>query len=177
MFDKIGRDSGFDSIGDFDMARPLSRMLDRLDSGDQLPKVVLYNNNPRDNELFTTMTGNFQDGTVPGKLQHGPPWWFLDQKDGIEEHLKSISNMGILSEFIGMTTDSRSFLSFARHDYYRRILCNVLGEDLEKGLIPNDPELAGGMVEKICYDNPRNFFGYEVNRELENAYKNSLNGK
>lgn len=177
MFDKIGRDSGFDSIGDFDMARPLSRMLDRLDSSDQLPKIVLYNNNPRDTELFTTMTGNFQDGTVPGKLQHGPPWWFLDQKDGIEEHLKSISNMGILSEFIGMTTDSRSFLSFARHDYYRRILCNVLGEDLEKGLIPDDPELAGGMVEKICYDNPRNFFGYEVNRELENAYKNSLNGK
>jgi len=106
------------------------------------------------------MTGNFQDGTIPGKIQHGPPWWFLDQKDGIEKHIESLSNMGILSEFIGMTTDSRSFLSYSRHDYFRRVLCNIIGNDLEKGLIPDDEELISGLVEKICYHNADRFFRF-----------------
>ena len=163
MMDKLGRDAGFDSIGDFDIARPLARLLDHLDSENKLPKTVLYNNNPSDNELFTTMLGNFQDGTVPGKLQHGSPWWFLDQKDGIEAHATSLSKMGILSEFIGMTTDSRSFLSFPRHEYYRRVLCNIFGEDVEKGLIPDDIEITGKIVKDICYRNAKNYFNYDVN--------------
>lgn len=157
----LGPDTGFDSIGDFEMARPLSRLLDRLDAVDKLPRVVLYNNNPRDNELFATMIGNFQDGTITGKLQHGPPWWFMDQKDGIERQVESLSNMGVLSEFIGMTTDSRSFLSYSRHDYFRRVICNILGDDMEKGLIPSDMELIGGIVEKICYQNAADFFRFD----------------
>ncbi len=108
------------------------------------------------------MIGNFQDGSVAGKLQHGPPWWFLDQKDGIEGHIVSLSNMGILSELIGMTTDSRSFLSFPRHEYYRRVLSNVLGEDMEKGIIPDDLEFVGAMVKDISFSNARNYFGFEI---------------
>ena len=142
------------------MTRPLSRLLDRLDAEDNLPRVSLYNNNPRDNELFATMIGNFQDGTIPGKLQHGPPWWFMDQKDGIEQQVEALSNMGVLSEFIGMTTDSRSFLSYSRHDYFRRVICNMLGDDMEKGLIPSDMDLIGGIVGKICYQNAADFFRY-----------------
>lgn len=161
MREKLGPDTGFDSIGDFEMARPLARLLDRLDQENKLPRVILYNNNPRDFELFATMAGNFQDGIIPGKVQHGPPWWFLDQKDGIEEHIQSLSNMGIVSEFIGMTTDSRSFLSYSRHNYFRRILCNVLGEDLEKGLIPDDIKMVSAMVEKICYQNAKRMFRFE----------------
>lgn len=160
MMEKLGPDTGFDSIGDFEMARPLSQLLDRLDTDNTLPRVVLYNNNPRDNELFATMAGNFQDGTIPGKLQHGPPWWFLDQKDGIEKQIESLSNMSILSEFIGMTTDSRSFLSYPRHDYFRRVLCNMLGNDMEKGLVPDNPDLIGKIVENICYQNSRDFFRF-----------------
>lgn len=158
----LGRDTGFDSIGDFTIAKPLAKLLNRLDTQNQLPKTVLFNLNPRDNELFATMIGNFQDGSVPGKLQHGPPWWFLDQKHGIEQQIESLSNMGILSEFIGMTTDSRSFLSYPRHEYFRRILCNILGNDIENGLIPDDMELAGGLVIKICYENPKNYFCFEI---------------
>lgn len=161
MMKELGPDTGFDSIGDFEIAKPLSSLLDRLDAEDHLPRVVLYNNNPRDNELFVTMAGNFQDGTIPGKLQHGPPWWFLDQKDGIEKQIDSLSNLGVLSEFIGMTTDSRSFLSYPRHDYFRRVLCNMLGEDIEKGFIPGDMELIGKLVESVCYYNARDFFRYE----------------
>lgn len=156
----LGPDTGFDSIGDFEMARPLSRLLDRLDAENNLPRISLYNNNPRDNELFATMIGNFQDGTIPGKLQHGPPWWFMDQKDGIERQVEALSNMGVLSEFIGMTTDSRSFLSYSRHDYFRRVICNILGEDMEKGLIPYEMDLIGGIVEKISYQNAADFFRY-----------------
>ena len=159
---KLGRDTGFDSIGDFTIAKPLARLLNKLDTENNLPKTILYNSNPRDNELFATMIGNFQDGSVAGKLQHGPPWWFLDQKYGIEEQIESLSNMGILSEFIGMTTDSRSFLSYPRHDYFRRILCNVLGEDVEKGLIPEEEGLVGDLVEKICYHNAKDYFGFEI---------------
>lgn len=162
MMRKLGRDTGFDSIGDFEMARPLAKMLDLLDNEAKLPKTILFNNNPRDNELFATMIGNFQDGSMPGKLQHGPPWWFLDQKEGIEAQFLSLSNMGILSEFIGMTTDSRSFLSYPRHDYFRRILCNMLGNDVEAGLLPNDLELLGELVEKICYTNAKHYFGFEI---------------
>lgn len=162
MMRELGRDTGFDSMGDYDIAQALAGMLDRLDSEDQLPKTVIYNSNPRDNELFSTMIGNFQDGSVAGKLQHGPPWWFLDQKKGIEDHIESLSNMGILSEFIGMTTDSRSFLSYPRHDYYRRTLCNVLGDDIEKGLIPADFDLVGNMVGNISFHNSKNFFGFEI---------------
>lgn len=160
MMKELGPDTGFDSIGDFEMARPLSRLLNRLDAENQLPRIVLYNNNPRDNELFATMIGNFQDGSIPGKLQHGPPWWFMDQKDGIERQIESLSNMGVLSEFIGMTTDSRSFLSYSRHDYFRRVLCNILGMDIKKGLIPDDMKLIGEIVQKICYRNARDFFRY-----------------
>ncbi|HBQ59332.1 MAG TPA: glucuronate isomerase, partial [Balneolaceae bacterium] len=149
-------------IGDFDMAESLSKMLNRLDTEDNLPRVILYNSNPRDNELFSTMIGNFQDGTVAGKLQHGPPWWFLDQKEGIEEHITSLSNMGVLSELIGMTTDSRSFLSFPRHEYYRRVLCNVLGDDIEKGILPNEMDLVGGMVKEISFGNAKRFFGFNI---------------
>ncbi|MEX2603157.1 MAG: glucuronate isomerase [Gracilimonas sp.] len=167
MLKKLGRDTGFDSIGDFEIAQPLSRLLNRLDTEDHLPKTILYNNNPRDNELIATMLGNFQDGSVSGKLQHGPPWWFLDQKDGIEAHVTSLSNMGILSEFIGMTTDSRSFLSFPRHEYYRRVLCNILGDDIEKGIIPDDLEFIGNLVKGISYDNAKQYFGFEITENVE----------
>lgn len=162
MMEKLGRDTGFDSIGDFELALSLSSLLNALDSEDKLPRTILYNNNPRDNELMATMIGNFQDGTVAGKLQHGPPWWFLDQKDGIEKHLESLSNMGVISEFIGMTTDSRSFLSYPRHEYYRRVLCNVLGNDIEKGLIPNDMELTGKMVKDISFANAKSYFRFDI---------------
>ncbi|WP_421775257.1 glucuronate isomerase [Gracilimonas sp.] len=162
MMKQLGRDTGFDSIGDFELALPLSHLLNRLDAQDNLPKVVLYNSNPRDNELMATMIGNFQDGSVAGKLQHGPPWWFLDQKDGIEAHIESLSNMGVLSEFIGMTTDSRSFLSYPRHEYYRRVLCNVLGSDMEKGLLPPDFDLVGNMAKDISFENANTFFDFKA---------------
>ncbi len=160
MMAKLGPDSGYDSMGDAEIALPLSRMLDRLDSENRLPKTVLYNLNPKDNELMGAMIGNFQDGLIPGKLQHGPPWWFLDQKDGIEKQIESLSNMGVLSQFIGMTTDSRSFLSFSRHDYFRRILCNIIGHDLETGIIPNDKKMASELIEKICFKNAKSYFKY-----------------
>jgi glucuronate isomerase len=136
MTKALGPDCGFDSIGDFEIARPLAKFLDRLDRNNQLPKTILYNLNPRDNALIATMTGNFQDGSVAGKMQWGSAWWFLDQKDGMEEQMRTLSNMGLLSRFIGMLTDSRSFLSYPRHEYFRRILCNMLGGDVEAGLIP-----------------------------------------
>ena len=160
MMRKLGPDSGYDSMGDAEVAKPLARLLDRLDCDNTLPKTVLYNLNPRDNELMGTMLGNFQDGVTPGKLQHGPPWWFLDQKDGIEKQIESLSNMGILSQFIGMTTDSRSFLSFSRHEYFRRILCNLIGDDMERGIIPNDHEMASDLIEKICFQNVKSYFNY-----------------
>jgi glucuronate isomerase len=162
MFKALGPDTGFDSIGDFETAKPLAKFLDRLDSQNKLPKTILYNLNPRDNELLATMIGNFQDGTVQGKMQFGSGWWFLDQKDGMEKHINALSNMGLLSRFIGMLTDSRSFLSYPRHEYFRRILCNILGNDAEAGLIPKDLKLLGQMVEDICYNNARNYFGMKV---------------
>jgi len=160
MFKKLGPDSGYDSMDDIEMAAPLSSLLDRLDSTGELPKTIIYNLNPRDNELIGAMIGNFQDGITPGKLQHGPPWWFLDQKDGIEKQIESLSNMGILSQFIGMTTDSRSFLSFSRHDYFRRILCNLIGFDMESGIIPDDFDMVSDLIEKICFKNVKSYFAY-----------------
>jgi glucuronate isomerase len=162
MFKTLGPDTGFDSIGDFEVAKPLAKFLDRLDSQNKLPKTVLYNLNPRDNELLATMLGNFQDGSVPGKMQLGSGWWFLDQKDGMEKHINALSNLGLLSRFVGMLTDSRSFLSYPRHEYFRRILCNILGNDAEAGLIPKDLKLLGQMVEDICFNNAQNYFGMTV---------------
>ncbi len=158
MMKLLGPDTGFDSIGDFSTGHTMSRFLDSLDSTDRLAKTILYNINPRDNELFATMIGNFQDGKTPGKIQYGSGWWFLDQKDGIEKQINVLSNMGLLSRFVGMLTDSRSFMSFPRHEYFRRILCNILGNDVEKGLLPNDLNLLGKMVEDICYYNAKNYF-------------------
>ena len=162
MLRNLGPDTGFDSIGDFEIARPLARFLDRLDGISKLPKTILYNINPRDNAVIATMIGNFQDGSAPGKIQYGPAWWFLDQKDGMAEQMKVLSNMGLLSRFIGMTTDSRSFLSYSRHEYFRRVLCNIFGNDVEAGLLPNDIPLLGQMVEDICYNNAKNYFAMEL---------------
>ncbi len=160
-FRLLGPDTGFDSIADGPLARPLARFLDRLDQQDRLAKTILYNLNPADNEVMATMIGNFQDGQTPGKVQWGSAWWFLDQKDGIQRQLDSLSNQGLLSRFVGMLTDSRSFLSFTRHEYFRRILCNVLGTEIEKGLLPRDFDLLGSMVQDICYRNAVAYFGFE----------------
>lgn len=160
MFRNLGADTGVDSIGDFEIARPLSKFLNRLDDQNKLTKTIIYNLNPADNELIAAMIGNFQDGTIAGKLQYGSAWWFLDQKSGMEKQIDALANMGLLSRFIGMLTDSRSFISYPRHDYFRRILCNILGAEIEKGLIPVDSELVGGMVKDISYYNARNYFSF-----------------
>lgn len=161
MMRTIGPDTGFDSIGDFEIARPLARYLDQLDNEDKLPKTILYNLNPRDNELFATMIGNFNDGSIPGKIQYGSGWWFLDQKDGMEKQINALSNMGLLSRFVGMLTDSRSFLSYSRHEYFRRILCNLIGKDVENGELPSDIKWLGQIIENICYNNAKNYFQFE----------------
>ena len=160
LFNKLGPDTGFDSIGDKPVAEPLSKLLNKLDMEDKLCKTVLYNLNPADNELYATMIGNFQDGSVPGKMQWGSGWWFLDQKDGMEKQIQALSNLGLLSRFVGMLTDSRSFLSYTRHEYFRRTLCNILGNDVENGEIPNDMELLGQMVENISFNNAKNYFNF-----------------
>lgn len=161
LFKQLGPDTGLDSIGDFEVARPLSKFLDKLDMENKLAKTILYNLNPRDNELIATMIGNFQDGSVPGKMQFGSGWWFLDQKDGMEKQMNALSNLGLLSRFVGMLTDSRSFLSYPRHEYFRRTLCNLIGNDVENGEIPNDMELLGQMVENICFNNAKAYFNFE----------------
>ncbi|MDC7222360.1 MAG: glucuronate isomerase [Spirochaetales bacterium] len=161
-FAELGGDCGFDSIDDQNLARPLSAYLNRLDSEDSLPKTILYNLNPRDNEVIATMLGNFQDGSVPGKIQMGSGWWFMDQKDGMERQIEALSQLGLLRRFVGMLTDSRSFLSYTRHEYFRRILCNILGKDMEKGLIPYDFELVGAMVQEISYLNGAEYFGFDL---------------
>ncbi|MBI5475338.1 MAG: glucuronate isomerase [Ignavibacteriales bacterium] len=160
MFRQLGPDTGYDSIGDFSIAQPLARLFGKLADRDALTKTIIYNLNPADNEIFATMIGNFQDGNIPGKIQFGSGWWFLDQKDGIERQLNALSNMGLLSRFVGMLTDSRSFLSYPRHEYFRRILCNILGTEIENGLIPNDINLIGGMVKDICYNNAHSYFNF-----------------
>lgn len=158
LFRQLGPDIGFDSIGDFAQGRSLSRFLASLDETTELPKVVLYNLNPADNYLFATMIGNFQDGSVAGKIQFGSGWWFLDQKEAMEWQINALSNNGLLSRFVGMLTDSRSFLSYCRHEYFRRILCNLIGGDVARGELPADYELVGGMVRNICYTNARDYF-------------------
>ena len=158
----LGADSGFDTIGDFEIARPLVKFLDTLDREDRLAKTILYVMNPRDNEAMAAMIGNFQDAAIPGKIQFGSAWWFNDQKDGMERQINALSNMGLLSRFVGMLTDSRSFLSYPRHEYFRRVLCNLLGNDVESGEMPEDLELIGGMVKDICFHNAANYFGIEA---------------
>jgi len=165
----LGPDTGFDSMGDFEQARPLARFLDRLDQTNQLAKTILYNHNPRDNELFATMIGNFQDGSVPGKLQYGSAWWFLDQLGGMTAQIDALSNMGLLARFVGMITDSRSFLSYSRHEYFRRLLCNLLGEDVERGHLPDDRVLLGRLVENVCFFNARDYFGFTLGRLADGA--------
>ena len=155
-----GPDTGFDSIGDFPQATALSAYLDRLDQDNALPKTVIYNNNPTDNYLFAAMIGNFQDGTIPGKVQFGSAWWFLDQREGMEMQLNALSNLGLLSRFVGMVTDSRSFMSYPRHEYFRRTLCNLLGRDVENGEIPEDDALLGPMIRNICYFNAKQYMAF-----------------
>jgi len=159
---EIGADVGCDSIGDYLQAETLSRFLDRLDTENSLPKTVLYNVNPAHNYVFGTMAGNFADGTTPGKVQFGSGWWFVDQKEGMEWQINALSNLGLLSRFIGMLTDSRSFMSFPRHEYFRRTLCNLLGNDVEGGLVPDDDELVGSMIRNICYANVKAYLGLAV---------------
>ena len=159
----LGPDCGFDSIGDLPVATALAKHLDRLDHAGSLPKTIIYNLNPRDNELVATMLGNFQDGITAGKIQFGSGWWFLDQLDGMKRQIESISQLGLLSQFVGMLTDSRSFLSYTRHEYFRRLLCNILGNDIERGLLPSDFALVGKMVEDISYHNARRYFGFYEN--------------
>jgi glucuronate isomerase len=156
---QLGPDTGFDSIGDFPQAAALAAYLDRLESENALPRMIIYNNNPVDNYVFAAVIGNFQDGEIPGKLQFGSAWWFLDQKEGIEWQLNALSNIGLLSRFVGMVTDSRSFMSYPRHEYFRRVLCNLLGSDVENGEIPDDETLLGPMIRNICYGNARQFLG------------------
>lgn len=166
LLTKLGPDTGFDSMGDFPQAAALSRYLNALDSTDQLPRTIVYNNNPADNYVLGTMIGNFQDGSIPGKVQFGSGWWFLDQKEGMEWQMNALSNLGLLSRFVGMITDSRSFVSYPRHEYFRRTLCNLLGADMAAGLIPNDAKWVGGMVKNICFANARDYFGLELAPEF-----------
>ncbi len=156
---ELGPDMGYDTIGDWNMARDLSRLLDRLEAKEKLAKTILYVLNPRDNEMIAAMIGNYQGGVVPGKIQFGAGWWFNDQKDGIERQINALSSMGLLSRFVGMLTDSRSFLSFSRHAYFKRVLCNLFGNDIEKGELPVDFELIGNTVKDICYLNAVRYFG------------------
>ncbi len=166
LLTNLGPDTGFDSIGDWPQAAALSRYLNALDATDQLPRTIIYNVNPAHNYVFGTMIGNFQDGSIPGKVQFGSGWWFLDQKEGMEWQINALSNLGLLSRFVGMITDSRSFVSYPRHEYFRRTLCNLLGTDMARGEIPNDPKLVGAMVKNICFANARGYFGLELAKEF-----------
>lgn len=159
-FRSIGPDTGFDSIGDYPQAQHLSRYLDRLDADDLLPKTIIYNLNPADNYVMGTMMGNFQDGSYAGKIQLGSGWWFLDQREAMEWQINTLSNLGLLSRFVGMLTDSRSFMSYPRHEYFRRVFCNLLGKDVLSGEIPEDYDLLGNLVQDVCYRNARGFFGF-----------------
>ena len=165
MMRTLGPDTGFDSIGDWPQATAMSRFFDRLDSSNQLAKTILYNLNPADNDVVGTMIGNFQDGSIPGKMQFGSSWWFLDQLDGMEKQINSLSNLGLLSRFVGMLTDSRSFLSYSRHEYFRRLLCNMLGTDVERGMLPNDIDLLGGLVRDVCFRNAKGYFGFDLGNQ------------
>ena len=161
MLQTLGKDTGWDSIGDFTQARSLAKFLDKLDRNNKLAKTILYNLNPADNELFATMTGNFNDGSMAGKIQWGSAWWFLDQKDGMMKQLNTLSNMSLLSRFVGMITDSRSFLSYPRHEYFRRILCDLFGDEIENGELPNDINWTGKVIQDICYYNAEKYFNWK----------------
>ncbi len=171
---ELGADAGFDSMGDWPQAGALGAYLDRLQQDNALPRMILYNVNPNDNYTFATMTGNFHHSGQPGAIQLGSAWWFLDQKEGIEQQLNALSNTGLLSRFVGMITDSRSFMSYPRHEYFRRILCNLVGQDVEGGLIPDYKNLAGAMIENICFHNARTFLKLDL-REAEVNTKRSAN--
>lgn len=160
MFEALGPDTGFDSMGDANYAYTLSRHLDALNSRGKLGKTILYNIHPKDNEMLATMIGNFQDSSCAGKMQLGSGWWFMDQLDGMKRQIEAISNLGLLSRFVGMLTDSRSFLSYSRHEYFRRLLCDILGGEMERGYLPNDFELVGQMVADISYNNAKNYFKF-----------------
>jgi glucuronate isomerase len=160
MLGKIGPDTGFDSIGDWPVASTMARHFDRLESAGKLPKTIIYNLNPRDNEVIATMIGNFQDGITAGKMQFGSGWWFNDQLDGMTRQIEALSQLGVLARFVGMLTDSRSFLSYTRHEYFRRLLCNILGSDMQRGLVPDDIELVGALAADISYRNARDYFGF-----------------
>jgi glucuronate isomerase len=157
---ELGPDTGFDSIGDFPQTRALAAYLDRLDAENALPKTIIYNLNPADNYAIATMIGNFQDGAIPGKIQYGSGWWFLDQKEGMEGQLNTLSNLGLLSRFIGMTTDSRSFMSYPRHEYFRRVLCHLIGRDVENGELPGDDKLLGPLIRNLCFANAQNYLAF-----------------
>jgi glucuronate isomerase len=157
-YQECGPDTGWDSIGDFSQGKSTTKFLNRLDSTNQLTKTIIYNLNPSDNALMAAMIGNFNDGTVAGKIQFGSAWWFLDQKDGMTQQLNALSNMGLMSRMVGMLTDSRSFLSYPRHEYFRRIICNLFGEEIEKGELPNDLEWTGKIIQNICYNNAKEYF-------------------
>lgn len=160
MMRQLGPDTGFDSIGDYSQASALATFLDRLDNEDQLAKTILYNLHPGDNEVMASMIGNFNDGSIAGKIQFGSGWWFLDQLDGMEKQMNALSNMGLISRFVGMLTDSRSFLSYPRHEYFRRLLCNMFGDDVEKGLLPDDIPWIGKIIQDICYHNAKSYFNF-----------------
>lgn len=172
MLKQLGADTGWDSVGDFSQAAALSKFLDRLDSTDQLAKTILYNLNPGDNEMMATMAGNFNDGSVAGKVQLGSAWWFLDQKDGMTRQLNALSNMGLLSKFVGMLTDSRSFLSYPRHEYFRRLLCNLFGDEIENGELPNDTAWTGKVIQDVCFHNANEYFGFGIKNTGSNSSKN-----
>ncbi|HZG78847.1 MAG TPA: glucuronate isomerase, partial [Paenibacillus sp.] len=161
-FETLGRDTGFDSINDAPLAQPLARLLDAIESEGGLPKTILYSLNPVQNHIIGAMIGNFQGGGIPGKIQFGSGWWFNDTKEGMIAQMKSLAELGLLSRFVGMLTDSRSFLSYTRHEYFRRILCNLLGEWVEAGEFPDDRELLGDIVRNICYENANNYFPFPI---------------
>ena len=166
MLQQLGPDTGWDSIGDYSQGRPLARFLNRLDTEDKLAKTIIYNLNPSDNALMASMIGNFNDGSIPGKIQFGSGWWFMDQKDGMIQQMNALSNMGLISRFVGMLTDSRSFLSFPRHEYFRRILCNLFGDEIEKGELPNDIAWTGAVIQDICYNNAKQYFNFQPAKTL-----------
>ncbi|GAB5472303.1 MAG: hypothetical protein Mars2KO_04020 [Maribacter sp.] len=162
MYETLGPNTGWDSIGDWLQAERLSKFLNRLDSENALCKTIIYNLNPRDNEVMASMVGNFNDGSIKGKIQFGSGWWFLDQKEGMTNQINALSNIGLLSCFVGMLTDSRSVLSFPRHEYFRRILCNIFGKEIENGELPTDIKWIGKLIQDVCYHNARSYFNLEL---------------
>jgi glucuronate isomerase len=176
-FKQLGPDTGFDAIGDFPQTQALAAYLDRLDRENALPKTIIYNLNPADNYAFASMIGNFQDGTIPGKIQFGSGWWFLDQQEGMEWQMNALSNLGLLSRFIGMITDSRSFMSYPRHEYFRRTLCNLIGRDMESGLIPNDEKLVGPMIRNICYANAKQYMAFPTGETAGGSRRSPVRAK